>query len=1133
MALHIHHGPHLQALTESLSTLLAVPLPDPFAPEVIAVPTAGMRDWLQQQLSLRLGAAGRSDGVAANIEMVFPGRFVRSALGQPLSSDDPWDIDHLTWAVLQTLESNSVAVPGRPEVTSPSSARYTTARRIADLFDGYANNRPQLLQQWVLGHNGDGTLDDNGAVVPLPADQHWQPELWRQVRALIGTPSSAELLPGLLAALAQGNRPTALPARVAVFGISAVAPGQLSVLTALATALEVHLYVLHPSVVAWKNCRQQLGGRLVPRASCNATAAVRHPLLRSWARPSMEVAALLGDVPNVQFHHHPAPDNPTTPSLLRQIQADLTADHPPDGSFPLSAPPQQPDDSVQVHACHGTTRQLEVLRDALGHLFAADPTLTPHQVVVVCPDLARFAPLVASVFQRGDFPVPVQVSDLSLGADNPVGAAVSAILTVTAGRCTASDLLGLCALAPVRQRLGITNDDITLIDQWITDLGTSWGLDSDQRSEWLPPHITEGTWASTLDRLLLGAAMPAPNPRVGPGEVAPFDDIDASSLRTAGLLAELVARLRLTRSATSVSHNIHDWADILTGIIGSLCATEPTDAWQLAQVLENIGALRQQSLVGGTPCDVALTLTDIRAMLGGLLGAQTGRLNLRSGSVTVTAMVPVRNLPARVVCVLGLDEASLRSGGTDGDDVLGARPCVGERDQRSEGRHLLLDALMAAGEHLIITFDGSDITTNRLLPAPVQLAELFDIVAASIAPSATTAPAPLGSAAPGSVVSSTGPRDVAVLRRHPRQAYDERNFSLTQLPGDHVAPFGFDGRMLAAAMDRRSAQPAEIPVASLAPLIPATVTLAQLSVSCSHPARTYLLDRLDARLPREPDEIDDEIPLAVSSLEIWRLGTALLELHRSPSAHGSIGQWRAAQHLLGGLPPRALATAALDEVEGDVARLLDAAPNLRLLATHHDSQHIDLRISVPAAPGGVRLIDLITHVSGDTLVCIEFKRPAPRYEIAAALALASAVVTDPSRGWHALVVTRATSGSKPTLVHLQPIDSPDRVLAARHLLSVALEIHLQALCQPLPLFECSSRDLYDTRHVTDDTLQRDLGDASTRFFWGQHTLDDILAPGGDGRAEQFADLLWGAFRRFLPSSQSGSDTDADDDQGDA
>lgn len=1121
MGLHIHHGSHLVELTESLAALLSVALPDPFTAEVLAVPTAGIRDWLQQQLALRLGTTIGHDGVSANIEMLFPSRFVARALGRPAHVDDPWDIDHLTWAVLTALESGAVIVPGYTTRAAPhpitAHTRYATARRITDLFDRYANNRPAMLHQWYLGHDGDGTLDERGAVVPLDDDQRWQPALWRQVRKLIAVPNHAELMPQLLASLAAGQLSPQLPQRVAVFGVSAISPGQLSVLSALSHVRDVHVYLVHPSAIAWQNCKQRLHGALTLRSGCDATAAVQHRLVRSWARPAMEAVALLGGLDaDQQLHRHPLHEltNGSTALLLHQLQADIAADR-----EPLGGRAHIRDDSVQIHACHGTTRQLEVLRDALGHAFANDATLAPHDVVIVCPDLARFAPLIASVFQRGIFPVPVQVSDLSLGASNPVATALSTLLELASGRCTASDLLGLCALTPIRLKLGLTDDDVARIDQWVTDLGVTWGLDAEHRSQWVPEHITEGTWTSALDRLLLGAAMPSPVPRVGPGDIVAFDDVSTDGLRTAGLLAELIALLRAVRRDSSGEHNIRVWADTLTTVVGSICATSPDDAWQLAEVLQAIAGLRDQSMIAGAPCNVGLSLSDIRSLLSALISQRHGRLSLRSGAVTVTAMVPVRNIPARAVCVLGLDEGSLRSAGSDGDDILGWHPCVGERDQRVEGRHLLLDALMAAGDLLVITYDGSDITTNRPLPLTVQLMELLDIV------TATLTPAPAHHSDPNAAA------EAIVLTRHPRQAYDERNFvEASQSPGPLSdspvrSPFGFDNTMMAAALARRhssmvaAGSDAMSPAGPLPLAVPELVTLQQLAESSARPARTYLVDRLDVRLPGSAEEIANDIPIEIASLESWRLGADLLQQHRSTASPEQIQQWRTTQQLSGALPPRALAQSALTDIEHEVERMLESDPDLITLIAQSGTEAIDIRVNAAGrAPCTARLIDTLNNVAGDTLVRVDFCRPGPFFKIRAALELAAAVVAQPGRQWNAILVNRAPAKSKPKPLYLAPVPTPERVDAAQHLLDIAFDLRLQALCEPLPLFEWSSLKLYESGRFDDATFADDLRNEHTSFLWGSLTAEDITAPTGNGRAEALAQTLWGAYHSFIVES---------------
>ena len=55
MALHLHRAERTDLLADGLGALLANPLPDPFAEELVLVPARGVERWLSQRLSHVLG----------------------------------------------------------------------------------------------------------------------------------------------------------------------------------------------------------------------------------------------------------------------------------------------------------------------------------------------------------------------------------------------------------------------------------------------------------------------------------------------------------------------------------------------------------------------------------------------------------------------------------------------------------------------------------------------------------------------------------------------------------------------------------------------------------------------------------------------------------------------------------------------------------------------------------------------------------------------------------------------------------------------------------------------------------------------------------------------------------------------
>ena len=105
MALHLHRAERTDLLADGLGTLLANPLPDPFAEELVLVPARGVERWLSQRLSHVLGAGRASDGVCAGVTFRSPGSLIAEITGT--DDDDPWSPEAMTWPLLEVIDSSS------------------------------------------------------------------------------------------------------------------------------------------------------------------------------------------------------------------------------------------------------------------------------------------------------------------------------------------------------------------------------------------------------------------------------------------------------------------------------------------------------------------------------------------------------------------------------------------------------------------------------------------------------------------------------------------------------------------------------------------------------------------------------------------------------------------------------------------------------------------------------------------------------------------------------------------------------------------------------------------------------------------------------------------------------------------
>ncbi|MGM7421288.1 exodeoxyribonuclease V subunit gamma [Cellulosimicrobium sp. CpK407] len=1109
----MHRSERAEALVAPLAAVLAEAPEDPFTPDVVAVPTRGVERWLAQRLSHHLGA-GETSGICANVDFRGPRRLVEQVVADLTDlapDDDPWRPERLAWSVLEVLDAHLAepwAAPLARYVGDPGDEvrrgrRLTLARRLADLLVDYARQRPEVVLAWSaaspVAESGD-----------TPDDLAWQPELWRRLVDRVPATDPARRVEDAVAALRADPAAVDLPPRLSVFGPTRLPEDELRVLHALAEHRDVHLWLVHPSPALWEKVAAYDGAPATSddltedtapdhagtRRRADLPTLARHPFLASTGRDAVELQLRLAGGGAVHETRHEAA--PTPPTLLGALQRALRTDTP-DGTHVVDPA----DRSVQVLACHGRARQVEVLRETLVGLFSADPTLQARDVIVLCPDVETFAPLVTATFgavpELGEDAHPgqrlrVSLADRGAGTTNPVLALLATLLRLADGRVTASEVLDLAASAPVRRRFRFSDDDVDRLRQWAVEAGVHWGEDGARRARFdINESVRQGTWDAALDRLLLGAAMADEDARfVGPA--LPLDDVGSTDVDLAGRLAELVARLTETLRALDGVHPLAHWLDALDRALTLLAEAPPTEGWQIGSARRVLGDVRAAGAAHG---GVALRLADVRALLDDRLAGRPTRAGFRTGALTVCSLEPMRSVPHRVVCLLGLDDGVFpRTAAPAGDDLLARHPEIGERDARSEDRQIFLDAVAAAGDHLVVVHTGADERTGAARPPAVPVAELLDALD-------RVARTPDGR-----------PAREHVVVQHPLQTVDERNFipGALGVPG----PFSHDG----AAFDgARQARETRQPVGALvgAPLsllavaesgqpageVPdagadarADVELDDLVRLLENAPRWFAQHTLDVGLVLEEDDVEDRLPLALTGLAGWGVGDRVLRaaLAGVDPNRAMQAEWRRGQ-----VPPRELGRSALQEVVRAVGPLrvaaVEAAREADLAAGRPVSQDVlssaetvDVRAVLP---DGRTLVGSVPGVHGARVVRTEYSRLGPKHRLRAWVQALALTASDPGRPWDAVAIGRSSRGPGVAWSTLTP---PDRETASR-VLADLVALRDEAAREPLPLLPDASL------RYTEERRTSDARDALMRAGWAWNK--------GFERKDPYVVLAWG------------------------
>ena len=1083
MAFHIHRAERTDLLADGLGALLADPLPDPFAEELVIVPAKGVERWLSQRLSHVLGRGTGQDGVCAGISFRNPRSLIAqiSVLITGTDDDDPWHPDALVWSLLDVIDASCDAdwcttlathlghYEAGEERELRMGRRYAVARRLAGLFASYARQRPQLLIDWEDG--GDGGV---------PSDLDWQPHLWRAVLDRVDADPPHIRHAKTVATLQES--PADLPERLSLFGHTRLPSTEIELLHALSSHHDLHLWLPHPSDNLWRSLADVDGH--IPRRDDTSHRRVGHPLLATLGRDLRELQRGLPEHPKTD-EYLGAHDRPDT--LLGWLQSDITANE----MRPERRTLKAGDLSVQVHSCHGPARQIDVLREVLLGLLADDETLEPRDILVMCPDIETYAPLIVAGFGLGDMisgvhaahKLRVRLADRSLVQTNPLLAVASQLLALASGRVTSSEVLNLAQAAPVRARFGFTDDNLEDITRWVRQANIRWGFDRDHRKPYGVDFV-QNTWRFGIDRVLAGVAM-SDDSRAWIEATLPLDDVSSNRVELAGQLAEYVDRLEHVVDSLTGAKPLREWLTALQTGIDLLALVDDDDAWQTSQLQREFGDVLTHA---GSRDDTLMRLPDVRALLDRHLSGRPTRANFRTGTLTVCTMVPMRSVPHRVVCLVGLDDGVFpRLGVVDGDDALARDPMTGERDIRSEDRQLLLDAIGAATEKLVITYTGANEYSGQERPPAVPLAELLDTLDRTTEHAARK----------------------KILVRHPLQPFDTRNV----IPGELIPgkPFTFDPGVLAAAT-ARSADRAEKPPFISGPLpAPAAddVVLADLSAFFRDPVKGFYR-ALDFTLPWEVDGVEDAMPVDINALEEWTVGDRMLDdmLHDMEPAQARDAEWRR-----GTLPPGRLGWRKATAICEQAVLLADAARAFR--GAKADAVDVDIDL------GGRRLTGTVSPVFGERLVSVTYSKIDGRHFLQSWIPLLALMAHEPSVDWSAVCIGRAKKGTAP---RIETLRRPRE--AAVDLLADLVALYDEGRREPLPLPVKTSFAWAEATHTHGDPHRvagyrwksdrypgEDAEPAHIRT-WGERAWLNVLVDAGLG---EYACRLWLPMLRAMDS----------------
>lgn len=760
---HLHYDTHLEHLADRLAGLLARrEAADLLRPQTVLVPQKGLERWLIQRLAER-------HGIAANLEFLMPAQmvwWVLRSLHEDLPVHSAFGREVLRWRLLDLLAHPPADAPQLATLVEGEPAalrRFQLAGHLAQLFERYQGYRLDLLRDWERGADPDDA----------------QAVLWRALVDGSNERPRSHLLGEFLQHHAgdAGAPLPDLPSRLFAFGCINVSPDVLRFLGVLGRHAEMHFFLPTPCREYWGDIpsRHDWRARL-----CEVGGGYfdepANPLLVSMGGVGRDFVAQVFGYDEVQPDVETEAEEGAPPrdTLLHRVQADvITLAAPPAhraGSDPGSKPEPElepgsesesgsesevdsesaatseiratpdPDDvSLRVHVCHSPLREVQVLHDQLLDLFERDPALEPRDVAVMVPNLATYAPCVDAVFGAlapGDpRHVPWTVADRPAASAHAVTGMFLRLLALPATRLSLDDVLDVLAVPAVARAQGLDGAELEALRAQLAAAGVRWGEDERDRVARGLPAWREFSWAFGRERLLLGYLLgDDETPDALVDGIAPLTDIEGRAAQVLGQALDVQRLLRRLRDEQRHEHTAADWQQRLNRVLDALLpdSDQRDEQRALETIRTALAALADGAETAG--CEQALDWMCVRDFLTERLADPSAHQHFLAGGVSVCGLVPLRNVPFKVICVLGLDSTAFpRRDPGDAlsrihDDLLHDRRRLGDRSVREDDRYLFLQTLMAAYDTLYLSYTGINARDGSAIEPSIVLEELLDTV---------------------------------------------------------------------------------------------------------------------------------------------------------------------------------------------------------------------------------------------------------------------------------------------------------------------------------------------------------------------------------------------------------------------
>ena len=733
--MNLYTSNNLNFLAERLGNVLFEKKKDPLVQETIIVQSIGMQRWISLKLAQQFG-------VLLNCNFPFPQKFaedVFKAVIPEYQLSSLYEPQSLVWTIMRLLQHCINEKPFqhiKQYVTVSDVISYIRlfqlSQKLAYMYDEYIVYYCNDIVQWENENNDE-----------------WQIMLWKYIyRSISIDPHDchkAHLLNYFLEALKNGSTKKALkailPERIFLFGITALPEYYIMLFKALSSFIDVHIFQLNPSKEYWFDIRSEQSINRIKKKLQEKKQMVDdfhfetgNPLLASFGTLGREYIGLLLDydaAENINDETQYQIGNNDT--LLGHIQSDICCLINRGKDFNAEKIPiKTSDDSIAIHSCHSPLREVEVLRDYIYHILNNED-IVPNDIVVMAPDIERYSPFIAAVFdevmiKKEGLPLlPYTIADQSFKTASRYISAFIDLLDALTGRMEADIVIELLDYDEIATVFAISKQDVAIYQDWVSRANVRWGKDTKHREQFTQKESNAFTWQYAIERFLMGYAVPENTGIID--DILPFDCVEGMAAQRLGNFIMFLKTLFSFHTIAGQKHSISAWANILEQLISSLLVN--SDA--VSNDIVFVQSLIQQLVATSAKLQITdeIDFIVIKDWINTYLAEQRVSTNFLRKGITFCQFLPMRSIPFQVVCLLGMNDGQFpRIDERLSFDILKNKEkqprCV--RSKRNDDRYLFLESMLSAQKKLFISYEGQSPVDLSLKQPSIVVAELMDYI---------------------------------------------------------------------------------------------------------------------------------------------------------------------------------------------------------------------------------------------------------------------------------------------------------------------------------------------------------------------------------------------------------------------